>query len=73
MIQVSLEVRTGAARFRVMARAQSIQRALSVAGNRYPGGEVRLVLPVEPESFFVDDAFGGAESVGVQIPESVAG
>ncbi len=68
MIQVQLEVRTGATRFRVSARAASIQRAVSVAGARYPGGEVRLVLPVEPETFVAE-----AESVGVQMPESAAG
>ena len=49
MIQVQLEVRSGATRFRVSARAASVQWAKSVAGARYPGGEVRLVLPVEPE------------------------
>ena len=72
MIQVLLEVRTGATRFRVSARAQSIQRAVSIAGARYPSGEVRLVLPVEPEMFFVKDDLRKAESVGVQMTESVA-
>jgi len=48
-----LEVCTGAASFRVTARARSIRRVVSVAGVRYPGGEVRLVLAVEPESIFV--------------------
>ena len=73
MIQVQLEVRSGATRFRVSARAASIQRAVSVAGARYPGGEVRLVLPVEPETFFAGAGHDEAESVGVQMPESVAG
>ncbi len=67
MIQVQLEVRSDATRFRVSARATSIQRAVSVAGARYPGGEVRLVLPVEPEAFFASAALGEAESVGVQM------
>ena len=53
MIQVVLEICTGAASFRVTARARSIRRAVRVAGARYPNGEVRLVLPVEPETFFV--------------------
>ncbi len=72
MVQVQLEVRTGAARFRVSARARSIRRAVSLAGARYPGGEVRLVLPVEPETFFAD-ASDGAELLGVVMPECVAG
>jgi hypothetical protein len=73
MIQVQLEVRSGASRFRVSSRAANIQRAVSVAGARYPGGEVRLVLPVEPETFFAEVGSGEAESVGVQMPKSVAG
>lgn len=73
MIRVQLEVRSGATRFRVSARAASIQRAVRVAGARYPGGEVRLVLPVEPETFFAGTAPSEVESVGVEMPESVAG
>jgi hypothetical protein len=72
MIQVQLEVRAGATRFRVSARAASIQRAVSVAGARYPGGEVRLVLPVEPVAFFARAGPGEADSLGVQMPESAA-
>lgn len=53
MVQVSLEVRSGTARFRVGVRAQSIRKALSVVGGRYPHGEVRVVFPIEPEGFFV--------------------
>jgi len=71
MIQVQLEVRSGATRFRVSARADSIQRAVSVAGARYPGGEVRLVLPVEPETFLAKA--GPGESIGVHMLESAAG
>lgn len=73
MVQVKLEVRAGATRFRVSARAADIQRAVSIVGVRYPGGEVRLVVPVEPETFFVEAAPGEKESVGVRMPESVAG
>lgn len=73
MVQVKLEVRAGATRFRVSARASDIQRAVSIAGARYPGGDVRLVLPVEPETFFVEAAPGEKESVGVQMTESMAG
>jgi hypothetical protein len=73
MIQVQLDVRSGATRFRVSARAASIDRAVAIAGARYPGGEVRLVLPVEPETFFAGAGYGEAESMGVQVPESAAG
>jgi hypothetical protein len=73
MIQIVLEVRTGAARFRVSARAASIQRAVSLAGARYPGGEVRLILPVESDTFFAEAVPGEKESIAVQMPESLAG
>ena len=71
MIQVVLEICTGAASFRVTARARSIRRAVRVAGARYPNGEVRLVLPVEPETFFV----GGVpnEVALAKVPERLAG
>ena len=72
MVKVQFEVRTGAARFRVSVRARSIRRAVGLAGARYPGGEVRLVLPVEPETFFAGVS-DGAEFLGVEMPESVAG
>jgi hypothetical protein len=73
MIQVLLEVRTGATRSRVSARARSIQRAVNIAGARYPSSEVRLVVPVEAETFFVGDASRQPESIGFQMPESLAG
>ena len=71
MIQVVLEICTGAASFRVTARARSTRRAVRVAGARYPNGEVRLVLPEEPETFFV----GGVpnEVDLTRVPERLAG
>jgi hypothetical protein len=48
MVQVRLEVRAGPARFRVSVRAQSARRAASLAGGRYPGGEVRGLRPAGP-------------------------
>lgn len=53
MVKVSVEVRSGTARFRVGVQAESIRKALSMVGGRYPRGKVRLVLPIEPEGFFV--------------------
>jgi hypothetical protein len=73
MIQVQFEVRAGATRFRVSARAASIHRAVSVARARYTGGEVRLVLPAELVAFFDRAGPGEADSLGVQMPASAAG
>ena len=49
MVQVRLEVRAGTARFRVSVRAQSTQRAVTLTGARYPGGEVRVLRAAEPD------------------------
>ena len=54
-------------------RATGIQRAAIIAGARYPGGEVRLVVPVEPETFLLEVTPAGKEPVAVQIPESMVG
>ena len=45
MVKVSVEVRTGAARFRVGVQARSIRDALRMVEGRYPQGEVRVLFP----------------------------
>jgi hypothetical protein len=52
MIEVSIEVREGNAPFRVAVRAESISQAVSNVKERHPGGDVRVVFPIDPESFF---------------------
>ena len=52
-VKVSVEVRSGTARFRVGVQAQSIRKALSVVGGRYPQGVVEVAFPIDPEGFFV--------------------
>jgi hypothetical protein len=65
MVKVSVEVRTGTARVRVGVQAQSIRKALSLVGARYPGGEVRVSFPIDPDYFFVD----GLARAGIVEPE----
>ncbi len=55
MINVSVELRSGAARFRVAVWAESIERALSIAGAQYPGREVNVIFPIDPVAFFATD------------------
>ncbi len=55
LVRVSVEVRNGTARFRVGVQAESIRKALSMVGGRYPRGVVRVLFPVEPEGFFVHE------------------
>ena len=73
LIQVVIEVQSGAASFRVSVRAHSIQRAISLVRDSYPGAEAALVLPVEPESFFSGDDFDGAHQYTFQRPERLVG
>lgn len=73
MIRVSIEVCSGATRFRASVWAKNIERALSLAGARYPGGEARVIFPIEPESFFVDDEKPASEVVRIESPEEIAG
>ena len=56
MVRVSIEVRGGAARFRVRAQAWSIQRAASLVRGLHPTSDVRVVFPIDPEGFFLEDA-----------------
>lgn len=51
MIKVRIEVHSGAARIGVAVQAESIQRALSLVGGRFPGRTCR-VKAIDPESSF---------------------
>jgi hypothetical protein len=52
-VRISVEVRSGTARFRVGVQAPSIRKALSMVGGRYPRGVVKVAFPIEPEGFLV--------------------
>ena len=73
MINVVVEVRSGAASFRVAVRAPSIQRAASLVRESYPGAEASFDLPVNPDSFFAEDGSDAAEHDAHRVPEWVAG
>jgi hypothetical protein len=72
VVEVSIEVSSGAARFQVAVRAESIQRGTNLVATRYPGRVCRLKLPINPERFFVDDATAGAKVVGLERPNVTA-
>ena len=55
MAKISGEVRCGTARSRWGMKAKSINRALGPVGGRYPEGEIRVLLLIEPERFFVEE------------------
>ena len=72
MVKVSIEVHNGAARFDVAVRAESIRRAVSLVGGRYPGRNLRVKFPIDPEGFFANDPAAPAEIAEVESPERTA-
>lgn len=72
MVKVSVEVRSGTARFRIGVQAQSIRRALSLVGGRCPTSDaVWVKFPIEPVGFFVEGS-APAEMVEVEQPKKLA-
>ena len=54
MIRVSMEVREGTALSRATVQAESIREAVSITRERYPGRDVRVMFPIDPEDFFIE-------------------
>ena len=63
MIKISIEVRSSAARFKVALLAESIEEALEMAKRYHPAKECKVVFPIDPEIFFVNDGLCGGEAV----------
>jgi hypothetical protein len=63
MVRISVEVKSGTARFRVMVQAESIARALEIARRHNPNKECRVTFPLDPETFFVEDPVAKVEAV----------
>lgn len=72
MVKVSIEVRNGAAHFNVAVQAESIQRAMNVAEERYPGSNIGVKFPIDPERFFVRDSAAQAGIVAFEQPKGMA-
>lgn len=66
MIKVSVEVRSGTARFGVAVWARSIEDAVSLVQARYPSGKARVSFPIDGEAFF---ARGPLPASGMVLPE----
>ena len=66
MIKVSVEVRSGMARFGVAVWARSIEDAVGLVHARYPGGKARILFPIDGEAFF---AKGPLPASGIVLPE----
>ncbi len=55
MIRISVQVSSGAARFKVAIQAESIERALEIVARQNPGKKCEVTFPIDPETFFVED------------------
>ncbi len=61
MVRISVEVGSGAARFKVMVRAESIERALEIARRHNPDKECSVTFPLDPETFFIEEPAAGVD------------
>ncbi len=59
MIEIRVKVNDCAAAFTAAVCAESIQQAVLITKDRYPGSVVGVAFPIEPESFFVKEPGGG--------------
>jgi hypothetical protein len=73
MIKVSVEIHSGAACFRAAVCAQSIERAVSLVGARYPGCQAKILFPIEPDDYFVKGPISASGMVLSDAPEQEAG
>jgi hypothetical protein len=64
MVRISVEVRSGAARFRVSVQAQSIERALEIVERQNPGKDCEVGFPIDAESFFDEDSVAKVGAAG---------
>ena len=68
MVRVCIKVDCGEASATTLAvRAENILRALEIAGEENPGCALKVVFPLDPDTFFVRDASEGAEAGAVEI------
>jgi hypothetical protein len=44
-----------------------------MAETRYPGSDVRVLFPIEPEAFFAGDSGSAAELLELEMPPSAVG
>jgi hypothetical protein len=72
VIRVVIEVWNEDTSFSVLAQAESIRGAASLAAAAYPNADVRVKFPIDPEPFFVKDPAAPAEMVSLGRPQEMA-
>ena len=56
MVKMVVQVRSGAARFRVAVQAESIERALEIAMKQNLGRNCEVTVPINSKAFFVAES-----------------
>jgi hypothetical protein len=59
-------------RLGLSVRAESIRQAASSAQTLYPGAQIRVIFPIEPETFFVIDSAARVGPVEFESPQTIA-
>ncbi len=72
MIRISVEVSSGVASFRAVAWAENIEHAVAIASAQYPRSEVRILFPIDPETFFAGDSGAMVNQIQLEIPVAAA-
>ena len=69
MRRISVEVSSGAARFRISIRAKTIERALEIAHRQNSGKEYKVIFPMGVEALSVREE-GAAGFGALGMPEA---
>jgi hypothetical protein len=69
VVRVSVEVRNKATHFRIGVQASSINRAISLVKAFYSACDVRVIFPIDPEGFFIEDALGAERLIERSKPQ----
>ena len=72
MVEVSVEVTVNGVPLLLSIRAGSIRRAVDIAAARYSRGEVRVVFPIHPASFFSGGPGFRVERIALESAEVAA-
>jgi len=73
MVKVSVEVRRESACFKVAVWAESIEHALNLTNERYLGCEAKVLFPIDPEAFFVENPYPHSGMIMSEVPEEMVG
>ena len=69
---MTIEVGGDDARLGLSVLAASIRQAASVAQALYAGAQIRVIFPIEPETFFVIDSAASVWPVELETPQTIA-